>query len=145
MFLDFIHLFYVFNVWMVLQKHIRWIKCLNLYQMSALFFFMSMGTACSMSSSSVAHTFDGWILMAGDDGCIWITQFVAFVALPTHSIGFDAIVIELLSRSSVVIVVWNRFGISESAAIPMLIPLCLANNFSSSIASSASRFSCKNL
>lgn len=150
--------FYVFNEWMVLQKHIRWMKCLNLYQMSAVLFFMLIGVACSMSNLSEAG-FASWLWIVGDavGGCISITLLQSFVVLAglLCSSRFDVVVIGsgcvstrwsgASSKLSVDIVVRSSFGASSSVAISMLMPLCLANNFNSSIASRASRFSCKNL
>lgn len=148
---------YVFNEWIVLQKHIRWMKCLNLYQMSAVLFFILIGVACSMSSLSVAG-FGSWLLAVWDaGGCVSMTLWwwMSFVVLAIVSSIIDVSVIDSAcmssqlaassSKLSVDIVVRSWFDASSSAAISILRPLCLANNFNSSIASRASRFSCKNL
>lgn len=139
---------YVFSEWIVLQKHIRCMKCLNLYQMSEVVFFMLIGVDCSMSSLSVAE-FGSWLV--GDAGCVWITD-TSFVVFAWFSVKFDVIVIvgdggcatDSSAGWSSVAVVCCSFDVS-SVAISMLIPLCFANNFNSSIASRASRFSCRNL
>lgn len=145
---------------MVLQKHIRWMKCLNLYQMSAVPFFILIEVACSMSNLSEAG-FGCWLLAGNCDdgdagGCVSMTLWwMPFVVLAIISSIFDVIVIgsecmssrlaDCSSKLSVDIVVRSWFGASSSCAISMLMPLCFANNFNSSIASRASRFSCKNL
>lgn len=153
---------------MVLQKHIRWMKCLNLYQISEVVFFILIGVACSISSLSMA-VFGNWL--AGDTGCVWITP-IPFVVIDVRSVCFDVTVIDCgcsggggcccccgggddddvcssivwcSSKWSVAVTVRISLPASSSVAISILMPLCLANNFNNSIASRASRFSCKNL
>lgn len=161
---------HVFSEWMVLQKHMRCMKCLNLYQISEVVFFILIGVVCSMINLSAANgvAFGSWRLM-GAVGCIWITSFVVFTNC--SAIVFDVNMMGGCGNvhassvgccgggggsvcwhsSRLMVAGWISFdggdggGGASSATISMLMPLCLANNFSNSIASRASRFSCKNL
>lgn len=133
---------YVCNVCKLLQKQIRSKKCLNLYQISADAFFMPIN---SFKCFSIATDSSCSFALRLSSNCSTSRSIVGASGYFDWSmVGSVVTIVDVITLLGDDVEMNSLVG-DSLCVMSMLMPLCFAKSFNNSIASRASRFSCKNL